>query len=218
MSSQDVERTIATVRVQRRRSRAHLEPVRRLRHLHDHQRAGQRAPPAASRRQVHDRSTTPARGSRRSSRTPTTSKTGTNTYQLRHYDGYQTDLPVADNVVDFRVEFFGDPLPPQMVRPVERSAGSVDHLRSEAAGHGTRQRQGPLGRRRELHLPGRRRVGAAGRASGDPDAGTARRPPVADAAGDAHRRSLVPVRPPTPTARTCRTSSTPTCCACARCG
>ncbi|MBK5298142.1 MAG: hypothetical protein JJE40_13375, partial [Vicinamibacteria bacterium] len=41
----------------------------------------------------------------------------TNTYQLRHYNGYQTDLPVADNVVDFRIEFFGDPLPPQMVRP-----------------------------------------------------------------------------------------------------
>jgi prepilin-type N-terminal cleavage/methylation domain-containing protein len=38
----------------------------------------------------------------------------TNTYELRHYDGYQTDLPVVDNVVDFRVEFFGDPTPPQL--------------------------------------------------------------------------------------------------------
>ena len=47
----------------------------------------------------------------------------TNTYQLRHYDGYQTDLPVADNVVDFRVEFFGDPLPPQIVRPVADLVG-----------------------------------------------------------------------------------------------
>ena len=41
------------VRVHRRRSRAHLRPERRLRHLHDHQRPGQRATPAASRRQVH---------------------------------------------------------------------------------------------------------------------------------------------------------------------
>ena len=42
------------LRVQRRRSRAHLRPQRRLRHLHDHQRPGRRATPAASRRQVHD--------------------------------------------------------------------------------------------------------------------------------------------------------------------
>lgn len=47
----------------------------------------------------------------------------TNTYQLRHYNGYQTDLPVADNVVDFRIEFFGDPLPPQIVRPVTDTVG-----------------------------------------------------------------------------------------------
>ncbi len=47
----------------------------------------------------------------------------TNTYQLRHYDGYQTDLPVADNVVDFRLEFFGDPMPPQLVRPVTDPVG-----------------------------------------------------------------------------------------------
>jgi hypothetical protein len=45
------------------------------------------------------------------------------TYELRHYDGYQTDLPVVDNVVDFRVEFFGDPLPPQLVRPVSDPVG-----------------------------------------------------------------------------------------------
>ena len=56
----------------------------------------------------------------------------TNTYELRHYDGYQTDLPVADNVVDFRIEFFGDPLPPQLNAPGERPGGSLDHVRSEA--------------------------------------------------------------------------------------
>jgi prepilin-type N-terminal cleavage/methylation domain-containing protein len=47
----------------------------------------------------------------------------TGTYELRHFDGYKTDLPVIDNVVDFRVEFFGDPLPPQLVRPVTDPAG-----------------------------------------------------------------------------------------------
>jgi type II secretory pathway pseudopilin PulG len=47
----------------------------------------------------------------------------TGTYELRHYDGYQTDLPVVDNVVDFRVEFFGDPLPPQIVKPVTDPVG-----------------------------------------------------------------------------------------------
>lgn len=47
----------------------------------------------------------------------------TDTFELRHYDGYQTDLPVVDNVVDFRVEFFGDPLPPQLVRPVTDPVG-----------------------------------------------------------------------------------------------
>jgi prepilin-type N-terminal cleavage/methylation domain-containing protein len=36
------------------------------------------------------------------------------TYELRHYDGWQSDLPVVDNVVDFRVEFLGDPAPPQL--------------------------------------------------------------------------------------------------------
>lgn len=48
---------------------------------------------------------------------------GTDTFQLRHYDGYQTDLPVADDVVDFRVEFFGDPTPPILVKPVTDPVG-----------------------------------------------------------------------------------------------
>lgn len=48
---------------------------------------------------------------------------GQSTPQLRYYDGYQTDLPVADNVVDFRVEFFGDPSPPQMIKPSTDAAG-----------------------------------------------------------------------------------------------
>ncbi|HEX7087875.1 MAG TPA: prepilin-type N-terminal cleavage/methylation domain-containing protein [Vicinamibacterales bacterium] len=44
-------------------------------------------------------------------------------YQLRHFDGYKSDLPLVDNVVDFRVEFFGDPLPPQIVKPVTEPRG-----------------------------------------------------------------------------------------------
>jgi hypothetical protein len=48
---------------------------------------------------------------------------GQNTFQLRYYDGYQTDLPVADNVVDFRVEFFGDPSPPQVIKPASDPVG-----------------------------------------------------------------------------------------------
>jgi hypothetical protein len=43
------------------------------------------------------------------------SDTATNTYQLRFYDGYQTDLPVVDNVVKLEFEYFGDPVPPQLL-------------------------------------------------------------------------------------------------------
>jgi prepilin-type N-terminal cleavage/methylation domain-containing protein len=48
---------------------------------------------------------------------------GTDTFRLRHYDGYKTDLPIVDNVVDFRVEFFGDPLPPQVIKPATDPQG-----------------------------------------------------------------------------------------------
>jgi hypothetical protein len=37
--------------------------------------------------------------------------------QLRHYDGYQTDVPVVDNVVGVLFEYFGDPEPPQKPKP-----------------------------------------------------------------------------------------------------
>jgi hypothetical protein len=32
-----------------------------------------------------------------------------------HYDGYRTDLPLVDNVVALRFEYFGDPTPPAIV-------------------------------------------------------------------------------------------------------
>jgi hypothetical protein len=37
--------------------------------------------------------------------------------QLRHYDGYETDVPVVDNVVGVKFEYFGDPLPPSRPKP-----------------------------------------------------------------------------------------------------
>jgi hypothetical protein len=39
----------------------------------------------------------------------------TNTYQLMHYDGGSTDLPVVDNVVKLSFAYYGDPLPPMLV-------------------------------------------------------------------------------------------------------
>jgi pilin/secretion family protein with methylation motif len=39
----------------------------------------------------------------------------TNTYQLMHYDGGSTDLPVVDNVVKLSFDYFGDALPPMLV-------------------------------------------------------------------------------------------------------
>lgn len=37
--------------------------------------------------------------------------------QLRHYDGDQSDVPVADNVVDVRFEYFGESAPPVHPKP-----------------------------------------------------------------------------------------------------
>jgi hypothetical protein len=37
--------------------------------------------------------------------------------QVRDYDGYVTDVPLIDHVVDLRFEYFGDPRPPVSPRP-----------------------------------------------------------------------------------------------------
>ena len=37
------------------------------------------------------------------------------TYQLMHYDGASTDLPIVDNVVKLNFQYFGDPQPPTLV-------------------------------------------------------------------------------------------------------
>lgn len=36
------------------------------------------------------------------------------TYQLMRYDGHQTDVPIAENVVGLSFEYYGDPEPPQL--------------------------------------------------------------------------------------------------------
>lgn len=37
--------------------------------------------------------------------------------QLRHYDGYQTDVPVVENVVGLTFTYYGDPNPPRTPKP-----------------------------------------------------------------------------------------------------
>lgn len=44
-------------------------------------------------------------------------------FQLMHYDGYQTDLALVDHVAAFRLEYFGDPRPPELLRPVTDPTG-----------------------------------------------------------------------------------------------
>jgi hypothetical protein len=45
------------------------------------------------------------------------------TYQLMLYDGGTTDMPVIDNVVGLSFEYFGDPQPPMLRKPVSDPAG-----------------------------------------------------------------------------------------------
>jgi prepilin-type N-terminal cleavage/methylation domain-containing protein len=44
---------------------------------------------------------------------------GNGAYQLMHYDGYQSDLPLIDNVVKLEFSYFGEPQPPTL-RPGKR--------------------------------------------------------------------------------------------------
>jgi hypothetical protein len=41
----------------------------------------------------------------------------TGALQLARYDGFQTERPVIDNVVEARFDYFGDPAPPRALRP-----------------------------------------------------------------------------------------------------
>lgn len=46
-------------------------------------------------------------------------------HQLRHYDGYQTDTPVVDNVVGVTFSYFGDPNPPAKPKPALGTANCL---------------------------------------------------------------------------------------------
>ncbi|MGE5244171.1 MAG: PilW family protein [Betaproteobacteria bacterium] len=47
------------------------------------------------------------------------SNDATQTYQLMHYDGGTgPDVPMVDNVVGLKFEYYGDPLPPQLTKPL----------------------------------------------------------------------------------------------------
>ena len=45
--------------------------------------------------------------------------------QLRHYDGYLTDVPVVDNVVGLTFSYFGDPNPPITPKPPPGTANCL---------------------------------------------------------------------------------------------
>jgi len=48
----------------------------------------------------------------------------TKTYQLMYFDGWNVDLPVADNVVRLRFQYFGDPQPPVLTgKPLTKKPG-----------------------------------------------------------------------------------------------
>ena len=45
-------------------------------------------------------------------------------YQLMYFDGYETDMPVVDDVVKLEFEYFGEPQPPELLPNVTLAAGS----------------------------------------------------------------------------------------------
>jgi hypothetical protein len=45
------------------------------------------------------------------------------TYQLMRYDGYQTDVPIAENIVGLAFEYFADPSPPVLLKSVTDPKG-----------------------------------------------------------------------------------------------
>jgi hypothetical protein len=63
--------------------------------------------------------------------------------QLRHYDGLDTDVPIVDNVVDLKFEYWGDPNPPRAPVPSPATgtncvmAGGVPRLATLAATTGS---------------------------------------------------------------------------------
>ena len=47
----------------------------------------------------------------------------TDTYQLMHYDGVGSDVAVVDHVVGLTFEYFGEPFPPALLKPVTDLSG-----------------------------------------------------------------------------------------------
>ena len=47
------------------------------------------------------------------------------TNQLMKYDGHASDLPLVDNVVDLRFDYYGDPAPPLLPKPVAPAANCL---------------------------------------------------------------------------------------------
>jgi hypothetical protein len=57
------------------------------------------------------------------------------TYQLMHYDGVGSDVAVVDHVVGLTFEYFGEPFPPVLLRPVTDPSGRglrMDRVRRRA--------------------------------------------------------------------------------------
>lgn len=44
-------------------------------------------------------------------------------FQLAHYDGFRSDMPVTDQVVDLGFEYYGEPRPPALVRALSEADG-----------------------------------------------------------------------------------------------
>jgi hypothetical protein len=68
----------------------------------------------------------------------------TQTNQLMRYDGYQGDVPLVDNVVGLKFEYFGDPSPPMAPKPpageancLYDAAGNLKGLATLAADEGS---------------------------------------------------------------------------------
>ena len=147
------------VRVQGGHARPDHEPRRRLRHLHDHQRAGRRPVTSSIGTTSSRRTSRPDRGSRRvvsahvlppgrrrqRAAAPVTTTATTPTFRSRTTSS------------DFRVEFFGDPSPPaghQALHGGGDRRRPLDDVRSAAAGADRDQRRSAVRGWRELPLQG----------------------------------------------------------------
>ena len=59
------------------------------------------------------------------------------TNQLMRYNGLTSDIPIADNIVDLRFEYFGDPNPPLFPKPPAGIANCLYDISGNYVGPGT---------------------------------------------------------------------------------